>query len=163
MVSGALFQTPEVGVIPNLTASYGYEHPIALGDYLGASPVGQLGGHVDRSRAPLSELPRQVVSAETRTFLTDYYNRFYVIPPMLKLGSVAKNMEVVFYIWNAHLTPRVSGPIDSNGSEGLSILAPPNATSYRRVEHKQYRLVATPNGPAMIGAKLQFTFNESMG
>lgn len=56
-------------------------------------------------RRPRPTLPRNYAGAILCSYADDYYNRFWLIPPLIELGSVSVNVQFNVKLWNAYLTP----------------------------------------------------------
>lgn len=111
---------------------------------------------------PRATLPRDYSGALLRSYADDYYNRFWILPPVVALGSVSADTAMLIRVWNAHL---VSATIDSwvkegqlNGVQLLESHPHPRVLTPLAIEG--YTLSVLGEGEAAINGRIRFVTSE---
>lgn len=151
--------------LPQIIPSRGGESPGVSPESLTPS---RAGGIEVRQRNALAPAPVRVQeptdSSERRLsgkvnsgMLLDYYNRVFVLPPLIEVQNPRLGQPQPFSIWNAFLSSNQITAVAEDGTVGLVNTAVVGE-SFRSVQLRSYSVTVTASAPVQINATYTFTF-----
>lgn len=119
------------------------------------------GGAFSRSQ-PIVFLPRTIASSVVRrTTFDDYYNRIWLLPALLDLGSVSNTQTSQFTIWNAYLQPLQIASIGLPSDTSLALGGASVGMAFKALQQRTALLTAAQEGDPSIAAVFTFTFDNA--
>lgn len=107
-----------------------------------------------------SNKPSKAIKASAITsYSDDYYHCVHIAPNDITLGNVVSTQEIVFYVWNAHFSPKRLIAIEGV-SDGLIVEGKQAPYTYQALEEQTYKLTITPDGSSIINDQIHFNFND---
>ena len=155
-----------------MTARLPQTIPARGGRSTGASPesfaAARAGGIPVRQRAafaapaariqdPTDSSARRLSGKVGTGMLFDYYNRVFVLPPLIEVQNPRLGQPQPFNIWNAFLVANQITAVAEDGAAGLVNTAVVGQ-NFRPVQLRGYSVTVTPSAPVQINATYTFTF-----
>lgn len=91
-------------------------------------------------------------------FIGDVYNRIHIEPDVIDLGPFAGTVVESVFVWNAYFDSQLLNQVSLINADGVSLEGDTSVT-YRPLESLRYDLTITPDGPATLGATMQWEFS----
>ena len=93
------------------------------------------------------------------SFSDDFYNRIWVTPKVLDLGSLAGEQVRTIEVWNAWLVAQTLTDTPLANGEGIEVTPPaPLPVVFEPLQQRIWEVRITTNGPATVDAALTFQF-----
>ncbi|MDR2871307.1 MAG: hypothetical protein LBV45_02065 [Xanthomonadaceae bacterium] len=94
------------------------------------------------------------------TFYPDFYERFHVSARQLALGNLIGEQRRELRLWNSYRRSRILQSLTLIHGEGLVVTGPPSPpTPFLPLQERTYTVVISPEGPSILRATMQFTFD----
>lgn len=144
----------------------GISGDLALYDQVAWGPTGYLvgvsGGYDSGSRFALliaTSAARSLVGFRLNNWTNDFYDRIYITPMRIELGSLSTEQVRAIEIWNAWLVPQFLSSADIVDGEGLDVTLPGELPlEWRPLQQRTIDLNVSVEGGATIDAQLVLTF-----
>ena len=149
--AGNFLPTPEYGGASIAT------HPSAQQARSGQYGDTLLGPGALTNNRPAAVRSLSLTGARQASYFDDYYNRLWLLPSLIRYGSISGLVTKVAVLWNAWTVPRTITGIVQSGTTGINLggTAPPAAM--RALSTLTYNVQATPTGPATVNGTITFT------
>lgn len=107
---------------------------------------------------PVSAGIGDIAGYRAHSFVQDFYNRIYVLPPSLALGLVVSETTVPVQVWNAYAEPSTLTGITIDGDPDTSVTGPVLPLILGAMQLQTLNVVVGMQGPFSISAIIQFLF-----
>ena len=107
-------------------------------------------------------VPRTVTGQRACSFFDDFYNRIYLFPSPMRLGSVASDREEPLEIWSAFLDQQSMNAVSADLDNTVHLAYPNLPVIFAGLETKVFTLEASGEGLPEIDTTYTFTFQDGL-
>lgn len=119
------------------------------------------GALVDNS--PIPGFPAAVLSGQRScSFFNDFYNRVYLFPNPMRLGSVASDRSEKLEVWSAFLDARSLNAVSADLDNTVHLEYPELPVLFAGLETKVFNLTVSAAGLPQIDTTYTFTFQDGL-
>lgn len=160
MATGSIGRALDLATLPHLGASQVSSHPHHGQITVAYSGAQMRSGAQDATNLPSIPPSFAGTSVRIRTYYEDYYNRIYIVPPTLELGTITGDTTTEVLVWNTY---RVDVELDafSIPTSEISISGLVSGDVIKPMRVDPFLVQVDGEGQPTLDATIGFTFTNT--